>query len=131
MIDPPTLEKVQDLIDSNIDIISGKMVPTIQPQVVDMVKFSIDRAMGPVMESPLGNPLKLALSPVYTSIQDGLEAALSSEEGKQRLKKILHTSIEAIVQEVTAPKNIAVLQAQMADLLEEVKREVQEELQKK
>ena len=118
------MEQVQKLTDQQAGILAAKMVPQIQPDIADLVEYSINQTMGPLINSPLGAPMKLALMPVHDRVREGLRAALASKEGTEQMRAILQKSTRIVLEQLTAPENVGALQAQLVRVLEEVKQEI-------
>ena len=118
------MEQVQRLTDQQAAILAAKMVPQIQPDIADLVEFSINHSMGSIMNSPLGGPLRLALAPVHGRVREGLRAALASAEGSEQMRGILQKSTRIVLEQLTAPENVGALQTQLVRVLEEVKQEI-------
>ncbi len=118
------LQQIQRLTDQQAGILASKMVPQIQPDIADLVEYSINHAMGPFINTPLGGPFRLALSPVHDRVREGLRAALASPEGSEQMRAILQKSTRIVLEQLTAQENLGVLQEQIARVLEEVKQEI-------
>lgn len=119
-----TMDEVQKLTDQQAAILASKMVPQIQPDIADLVEHSINQAMGPFLNSPIGAPMRLALMPVQDRVREGLRAALASPEGTEQMRAILTKSTRIVLEQLTAPENLGALQGQLARVIEELKQEL-------
>lgn len=118
------LDELQDLLESQSDLISRKVVPEIQPLVAESVKFSIRQSMAPYLNSPIGPAVKAALVNVEKQLDAGLYASLASPEGIQKMNEISKAFIHRLLQEMSREENIAALEKQVLSLLDGVQDQV-------
>ncbi len=122
------LAEVQALLDTQTEVLARGMVPAIQPQIADLVRFSIDKALEPWLLSPIGGVMRLALISVHKTVRDGLAAGLAADEGRDRLAGILRTSTRTIIDEISAPDNLRAMQGDVDRLLGSVIVELENSL---
>lgn len=118
------LDELQDLLESQAEMISSRVVPEIQPQIVDLVQHSVRAAMSRWLASPVGPAMRLAIENVNTHIEKGLHSALAEEEGVKRLSAITKTFVHAMLQEASRDENVRVLEQQLYKLLDGVQSQV-------
>lgn len=119
------LDEVQDLLETQASLISSSVVPEIQPQITELVQYSLRRAMDRWVASPIGPGVRLILANVNQHVARGLESALAEKEGLDRMSNITRTFIHTLLREMSREENVRVLEKQIAQLLEGVKSQVQ------
>lgn len=124
------LAEVQALLDSQTEVLAHGMVPVIQPQIADLVQHSIDKALEPWLLSPIGGILRVFMIQVHKSVRDGLEAGLASDEARQQMTAIMQRSTDAIIGEMTEPKNLQALQKNLDRVLGSIIEDLQDSLKK-
>ncbi len=118
------LDEVQEFLESQTELISKKVVPQIQPQVSDLVAMSIDASMQKELNSPLAVALKPVLANVHAHVRMGLESSMNSPEGVKRLSEIQRTFVHVLMEELAKEENIAVMERNIAKLLEGMQDQV-------
>lgn len=122
------LDDLQGLLDGQVGIISRNVVPAIQPRITELVQYSIDQAMKPYLNSPLGPGVRLILNNVHKQISTGLHSALSGSSGSDQMAKIMQTFIHVLLQEIGRSENIEVMENQLIHLLEGIIEQVRRQL---
>jgi len=129
-VDNQDLRSIDDLIDSQLAIMACDVVPELEPEISEMVQFSINKALEPWLLSPIGPALRLGLLGVHKSVRDGLRAALASKGGVERLTAILKKSSTVLLEGAAEPANLSELQGHMVRVLEGLKRQVASSIKK-
>ncbi len=125
------IAEIRKFTNTNIGLIGQSMIPAIEPDIARLIEFSVNSAMKPYLNSPVGFPVRMLLRQVYSGLHDGLRAALSSPEGMNQIKNIMQKAVDTIIAELTADRNVAVMQEEVAALLEAVKNEVNRAIQQR
>lgn len=105
-------------------------MPEIEPQITEMVQYSINRAMEPYLLSPLGPVLRLILLNVHATVREGLEAAFSGPEGTERLSRILQKATHELLQHLTDADSQESLLRDITAFLEQFKKDLEREMQR-
>lgn len=123
-VDSDTIENAEVLLANQMDEVSKKVMPHVEPDISEMVQYSINRAMEPFLLSPVGPVVRLILMNVHGTVKEGLEAAISGPDGTERLARILKKSVHLILTELTDAESQAQLNKDLAKLLASVKIQV-------
>lgn len=118
------LDEIQEFLESQTELISKKVVPQIQPQISDLVAMSIDASMQKELNSPLALALKPILANVHVHVRMGLESSMNSPEGVKRLTEIQRTFVRVLIEELAKDENIAVMERNIAKLLDGMQDQV-------
>ncbi len=129
-LSPATTEAVERLLASQMDQFSRRIMPEIEPQITEMVQYSINRAMEPYLLSPLGPVLRLILLNVHATVREGLEAAFSGPEGTERLSRILQKATHELLQHLTDADSQESLLRDITAFLEQFKKDLEREMQR-
>ncbi|HBS03950.1 MAG TPA: hypothetical protein DEA96_03220 [Leptospiraceae bacterium] len=121
-----TRDAVENLLSNQMASVAKKVIPEIQPQISEMVSYSINRAMEPYLLSPIGPIVRLILMSVHATVNDGLEAALSGPEGTERLSRILQNSVSNIMEDMGDPESQEALIEDVIRVLDRVQEDVRE-----
>lgn len=76
-----------------------RVLRRIEPELVDYLRFAIDKAAEPWLVSPLGRIFRFLLLNFHIGIKDALEAAFLSPEGQERFLLLLGTLKGELLQE--------------------------------
>ena len=121
-----TRNAVENLLGNQMQSVASKVMPEIEPQISEMVSYSINRAMEPYLLSPIGPIVRLILMSVHATVKDGLEAALSGPEGTERLGRILKASVSEILEDMGDPATQEALIEDVIRVLDRVQEDVRE-----
>lgn len=121
-----TRDAVESLLNNQMASVAKKVMPELQPQISEMVAYSINRAMEPYLLSPIGPVVRLILMSVHATVNDGLEAALSGPEGTERLSRILQNSVAHIMEDMADPATQDALIQDVIRVLDRVQEDVRE-----
>ena len=114
-------------------VIADRVLPAIQPEVENLLEYSIDKA---IKDSPAYRSIKLLpggdrtvinlshqlVSQTYSAFSNTLQAALAEDEQFERLLESLVSNIgKSISTELQAQQSINKIELLLVDLLEEIK----------
>ncbi|GIX40818.1 MAG: hypothetical protein KatS3mg129_0551 [Leptospiraceae bacterium] len=123
-LEPQTIDALETILKKQMDIFSNKIMPELEPMITEMVHYSINRAAEPFLLSPIGPLVRIILYNIHATVREGLEAAFNSPEGLERLNKILHSSVEKILENMTASENQEMLIKDITNFLEILKEDI-------
>lgn len=129
-LSPGTTEAVEKLLAARMDQFSRRVMPEIEPQITEMVQYSINRAMEPYLLSPLGPVIRLVLLNVHATIREGLEAAFSGPEGTERLSRILQKATHELLMSLTDAQSQESLIRDITVFLDRFKKDLEEQMQR-
>lgn len=129
-ISSATTESIERLLSARMDQFSRRIMPEIEPQITEMVQYSINRAMEPYLLSPFGPVVRLALLNVHATVREGLEAAFSGPEGTERLSRILQKSTHELLMDLTDINASEALIRDLTDMLDHFSFDLKQEMQR-
>ena len=112
---------IDDLLDSQMEIVAQRVMPELQGEIADLAQHSINKALEPWLLSPIGLIVRIALITVHKGVREGIEAALAGEEGRNQLTALLKKSTTVILEEIAEPENLSDLQMRIVEVLESTK----------
>jgi hypothetical protein len=127
-LSPATTEAIEQLLSARLDQFSRRVMPEIEPQITEMVQYSVNRAMEPYLLSPLGPVIRLILLNVQATIREGLEAALSGPEGTERLSRILKKATHELLMNLTDSQSQEDLIRDITNFLDRFKKDLEEQM---
>lgn len=104
-LEQQTLDALKVILQKQMEIFSNDVMPKLEPMITDLVIYSINRAAEPYLLSPIGPIVRIILYNVHTTVKEGLEASFNSPEGIERLTKILQSSIDNIIENLSSSEN--------------------------
>jgi hypothetical protein len=122
--DEGVLDELQDFLHTQVELISRKVVPEIQPRIADLVEHSIEGSMRDYLALPAGLALRPMLQNVQRHVRQGLETGLASEEGVQQMAGIMRTFVDAFLLELSKEENVRILERELGKLLEGMQGQV-------
>ena len=127
-ISTATTEAIERLLSSRMEQFSKTVMPEIEPQITEMVQYSINRAMEPYLLSPFGPVVRLILLNVQATVREGLEAAFSGPEGTERLNQILQKSTHELLMALTDMASQEALISDLTLFLDRFKQDMENEM---
>ncbi len=121
------IAEIRALLESQTDVIAAKVVPQLTRDITELVLYSLNRALSPYLFSPVGFFVRLGMVSVNASVREGLKAALSDQEGVERMKGILKKSADQAVAELAAKENVGTIQVRVDAILEDLKTQIREQ----
>jgi len=123
-LEPQTIDALEVILKKQMELFCNKVMPELEPMITEMVHFSINRAAEPFLLSPIGPLVRIILYNIHATVKEGLEAAFNSPEGLERLNKILASSVEQILQNVTKSENQEVILKDLIKFLEILQEDI-------
>lgn len=121
------IAEIRALLESQTDVIAAKVVPQLTRDITELVIYSLNRALEPYLFSPVGFFVRFGMVSVNASVREGLKAALTDQEGVERMKTILRKSADQAVAELAAKENVGTLQVRVDAILEDLKTQIREQ----